>query len=73
MVVQVVTLLAAYGCPIQAIVAAFGLVARTVARWQQQAVHYCQSVHKHLVLGTPQDLSQVQAHELRVRLQGGVV
>ena len=71
-VVQVVTLLA-YGCPLQAIVAAFGLDARTVARWQQRAGDHCQQVHERLVLGTPQDLGQVQADELRVRLQRGVV
>lgn len=71
-VVQVVTLLA-YGCPIQAIVAAFGFDARTVVQWQQRAGEHCQRVHKHLVLGTPQDLGQVQADELRVRLQRGVV
>ena len=71
-VVQVVTLLA-YGCPLQAIVAAFGLDARTVARWQQRAGDHCQQVHERLVLGTPQDLAQVQADELRVQLQRGVV
>ncbi|MCW5851425.1 MAG: IS1 family transposase [Anaerolineae bacterium] len=71
-VVQVVTLLA-YGCPLQAIVAAFGLDARTVARWQQRAGDHCQQVHERLVLGTPQDLGQVQADELRVRRQRGIV
>lgn len=71
-VVQVVTLLA-YGCPIQAIVAAFGLDARTVASWQQRAGQHCQHIHEQLVLGTPQDVGQVQADELRVRLQRGVV
>ena len=34
LVIAVVTLLA-YGCPVQAIVAAFGLDERTVARWQR--------------------------------------
>ena len=35
-VVTVVTLLA-WGCPVQAIVAAFGLDERTVAAWQRRA------------------------------------
>lgn len=71
LVVLVVTLLA-HGCPIQAIVAAFGLDERTVAMWLTRAGEQCQRVHEHLVLGTPQDLGQVQADELRVRLQRGV-
>src|SRR5687768_4423315 len=44
----VVTLLA-YGCPPQAIVAAFGLDERTVAAWQQRAGRHCEQVHRGLV------------------------
>jgi DNA invertase Pin-like site-specific DNA recombinase len=36
----VVTLLS-YGCPVQAIVAAFGLDERTVARWQRESGIQC--------------------------------
>ena len=43
---QVITLLA-YGCPLQAIVAAFGIDERTVASWQQRAGERCQQVHQH--------------------------
>src|SRR5256885_454693 len=43
--VTVISLLA-YGCPIQAIVHAFGLDERTVASWQQRAGKHCESVHK---------------------------
>jgi hypothetical protein len=71
LVVLVVTLLA-HGCPMQAIVVAFGLDERTVASWLHRAGAQAQRVHAHLVLGTPQDLGQVQADELRVRLQRGV-
>ena len=71
LVVLVVTLLA-HGCPIQAVVAAFGLDERTVTSWLQRAGEHCQRVHEHLVLGAPQDLGQVQADELRVRLQRGI-
>jgi hypothetical protein len=69
---MVVTLLA-YGCPIQAIVAAFGLDERTVARWQQRAGTQCRQVHEHLVEAGRVNLGQVQADELRVRTVGGVV
>jgi transposase-like protein len=71
LVVVVVTLVA-HGCPIQAIVVAFGLDERTVGAWLKRAGQQCQRVHEHLVLGTPQDLGQVQADELRVRLQRGI-
>jgi transposase-like protein len=42
MVVMVVTLLA-YGCPVQAIVHAFGLDERTVARWRDRAGKHCET------------------------------
>ena len=64
----VITLLA-YGCPVPAIVAAFGWDERTVARVQEEAGGHCQAVHEHLV-EQPRDLEQVQADELRVKAQG---
>lgn len=67
LVVWVVALLA-YGCPLQAIVATFGLDERTVAAWQKRAGQHCQAVHTALVQ-TPQALGQVQADEIRVRCQ----
>jgi transposase-like protein len=71
LVVTVVTLLA-YGCPVQAIVAAFGLDARTVADWQQRAAAQSQRVQEHLV-EQPRDLGEVQMDELRVKRQGQIV
>ena len=71
-VVVVVTLLA-YGCPVQAIVAAFGLDARTVARWQTRAGAQGRRVHEPLVQAGRGDLGQVQADELRGRSVGGVL
>jgi transposase-like protein len=71
-VVVVVTLLA-YGCPVQAIVAAFGLDERTVARWQARAGSQCRRVHEHLVQAGQVELGQVQADEVRVRAVGGVL
>lgn len=69
-VVLVVTLLA-HGCPVQAIVAAFGLDERTVAEWMQRSGQHCQAVHEHLV-EQPRALGQVQADELRVKLQAKI-
>ena len=46
--VLVLTLLS-HGCPTQAIVAAFGLDERTVARWLAGAGVHCRRVHEHLV------------------------
>ena len=70
-VVRVVTLLA-HGCPVQAVVAAFGLDERTVARYQAAAGAQCRRVHAHVVEAGRVALGQVQADELRVRLVGGV-
>ena len=64
--VMVVTLLA-YGCPIQAIVQAFGLDERTVARWRDRAGNHCQEVHQAVVHQRHLDLVQVQADEIRVK------
>jgi transposase-like protein len=52
---RVVTLLA-FGCPPAAIVAAFGLDARTVAAWHRRAGAHCERVHDARVLCAPQDL-----------------
>lgn len=67
-----VTTLIAYGCPLQAIVAAFKLDERTVMEWQERAGQHCQRVHEHLVQ-QPRDLEHVQADEIRVKAQGKVV
>src|SRR5262250_993729 len=67
----VVTLLA-HGCPGQAIVAAFGFDERTVAAWWARAGRQDPAVHESLV-EQPRDLGQVQADELRVKKQGGIV
>jgi transposase-like protein len=69
-VTQMITLLS-YGCPLQAIVAAFSVDERTVASWEQRAGEHCEGVHQHLVQ-QPRDLGQVQADEIRVKYQGGI-
>ena len=70
--VLVVTLLA-YGCPPQAIVAAFGLDERTVKAWFRRAGNHCQRVHEHYREQSAFDLGQVQADEIKVKTQGGSV
>jgi transposase-like protein len=72
LVTTVVTLLA-YGCPVQAIVAAFGLDERTIYRWQRESGRQCQRVHEHIVQAGGVLLDHVQADELRVRVVGGVM
>jgi transposase-like protein len=69
--IALVLTLVAHGCPPRGIVAAFGFQCRTVRAWIQAAGQHCQPFHQHQVL--PQELIQVQADELRVKLQGQIV
>lgn len=71
--VQLVVALMAYGCPLQAIVQAFGFDERTVKNWWQRVGEHCQEVHGHLVATTSLDLGQVQADEVKVKTQKGSV
>jgi transposase-like protein/IS1 family transposase len=70
--VSLVVMLLAHGCPLQAIVVAFGYDERTVAGWAARAGTQGQAVQEHLV-EQPRDLGQVQADEIRVKQQGGIV
>lgn len=72
-VVMVVITLLAYGCPLQAIVAAYGFDERTIKSWWQRAGEHCQKVHAHLVGQSQLDLQQVQADEIKVKTQGGTL
>jgi transposase-like protein len=71
--VAIVVTLLAYGCPVQAIVAGFGLDERTVSRWQRQSGQQCRRLHEHIVQAGGVLLAQVQADELRVRVVGGAM
>lgn len=68
----VITLLA-YGCPPQAIVQAYGLDRRTVRRWFHKAGRHTQRFHARTVWCQKWDLLHVQADEIKVRVQGGVM
>ena len=65
-----ITLLA-HGCPIPAIVAAYGLDVRTVRAWLQKAGAQREKVHRHFLGQQLLDLIHVQVDELKVKLQGG--
>jgi transposase-like protein len=71
-VMLVITLLA-YGCPLQAIVRAFGLDERTVKEWWRRSGEHCRIVHEHMVEERQFDLQQVQADEIKAKTQGGSV
>ncbi len=75
-IVCVLTLLA-HGCPPAAIEPAFGVQRQTVRGWQDGAGAQGEAVHRHLVCqprGCPLgSMGAVQADEIRVRQQGGVV
>jgi len=68
-----VIILLANGCPVQAIVKAFGLDERTVCDWQMRAGKHCQQVHERLVENSQHDLQQVQADEIKVKTQKGTI
>jgi transposase-like protein len=77
-VVSLVVALLSHGCPVQAIVFAFGGQSealhdeRTVGKWFKRAGQQAAQVHTQLV-ERPRDLGQVQADEIRVQKQGGLV
>jgi transposase-like protein len=70
-IVTLVLALLSHGCPLQAIVFAFGIDERTVKAWQTKAGQHARRVQEHLVCSGRRDLGQVQADEMYVRAQGG--
>jgi len=72
LIIIVVTLLA-YGCPVQAIVKAFGLDERTVACWRDRAGTQCQRVQEAVVQSGKLSLIHVQADEIRVKTRAGIM
>ncbi len=71
LVMLVLTLLA-WGCPVQAIVAAYGFDERTIAEWRERAGQHCQKVHQALIQVGQLDLQHVQADEIRAKLVGQI-
>jgi transposase-like protein len=70
--VIVVTLLA-YGCPVQAVVAAYQLDERTVWAWLKRAGQHCHQVHEGQMACGQLDLVQIQADELKVKTVTGTL
>src|SRR5213595_512346 len=66
-VVVIVVILLSYGCPIQAIVHAYGLDERTVTDWQKRAGKHCQQVHQAIVEQGKVETHHVQADEIRAK------
>jgi hypothetical protein len=56
-----------YGCPVQAIVHAYALDERTVARWRDRAGRHCERVHHALLEQGKLDLVQGPPDEIRVK------
>jgi transposase-like protein len=68
--VTVVLTLLTHGCPLQAIVAAYGLDERTVADWQQRAGRHAQRFHELQVERGQVDAQHLQADELYAKVVG---
>jgi len=71
--VVVVLSLLAHGCPVQAIVFAFGLDERTVSAWHERAGRHAQRVQEQVVCQGRIETTQIQADELCVKMQRGRV
>src|SRR3954467_7016545 len=69
--VTIVLTLLCHGCPLQAIVAAFGLDERTVAAWRDRAGRPGRRFHEHRVVRGQVELGHVQADELYVKMVAG--
>jgi transposase-like protein len=72
LVLIIVTLLA-YGCPIQAIVKAFGIDERTVADWLEKVGQHGRQVQEQRVCQGQVEVGQVQGDELCIKTQYGKV
>jgi transposase-like protein len=71
LIALIITLIT-HGCPVTAVVAAWGFQPRTVRRWVNKAGVHAKAVHEQLVL-QPSDLGQVQADEICAKTQRGNV
>jgi len=70
-ITRVVTLVS-HGCPVPAIEAAYGFQAQTVRDWMDGSGAHCEAVHQAEVV-QERDLGQVQADEIHVQTQAGVL
>jgi transposase-like protein len=70
-ITRVVTLVS-HGCPVPAIEGAFALQAQTVRAWVEAAGVHAEAMH-HAEVVQPRNLVQVQADEIHVQTQAGVL
>jgi transposase-like protein len=70
--ITLVIILVSWGCPLVALEHAFGFQPQTVRDWLEAAGLHAEAVHQEQVV-QPRDLGQVQADEVRVRTQCGIV
>lgn len=70
-ITRIITLVS-HGCPIAAVEAAFDIQAQTVRDWIAAAGSHTQALHQALIVQA-RDLHQVQADEVRVKTQAGVL
>ena len=71
LIIVVITLVS-WGCPLVALEHAFGLQPQTIRAWLEAAGGHAEAVHHEQVV-QPRDLGQVQADEVRVTTQCGIV
>jgi hypothetical protein len=71
-IITCVVTLIAHGCPPPAVEVAFEVQRQTVRDWLGAAGAQCAAVHRQLVC-QPRGLGAVQADEIRVKQQGGIV
>ena len=69
---EAIMTLVSWGCPLVAIEHAYGLQPQTVRAWLEAAGQHAEAVHHEQVV-QPRDLGQVQADEVRVKTQCGIV
>ena len=69
-VVTIILTLLAFGCPVPAIVAAFGIDERTIAEWQRKAGEHGERIQDDLVCHGQIELGPVQQDELCINGQG---
>jgi transposase-like protein len=70
--INCVITLVSHGCPVVAIEAAYGFQAQTVRDWVDAGGTHCEAVHADQVV-QERDLHQVQADEVHVKTQAGVL
>lgn len=72
-VFALVVSLLAHGCPAQAVMVTYGLSDKTVRDWQRRAGMHCEGVHEQMVMQRQWDLQHIQADEMKVTTQAGVL